>query len=157
MSMKVQEIGLAKNYMTGKSFFDTNILVYAFDPADPRKQTIARNLIRDHGSTGNLYLSTQVLQEFYVVTTRVKRQLLTTELAAEVVSDLAEYPVITLDSQLIKQAMQRHQGKAFSFWDSLVVEAALSSGCSTLFSEDMQHGLVINKVLTINNPFAERV
>jgi predicted nucleic acid-binding protein len=141
--------------MTGKVFFDTNVLVYAFDPSDPRKQTIARNLIRNYGSAGNLYLSTQVLQEFYMVTTRVKRQLLTKELASEVVSDLAEYPVVTLDSQLIKQAMQRHQGKAFSFWDSLVVEAALSSGCSTLYSEDMQDGLMINNVLQISNPFAE--
>ena len=153
MSLKVEEIGPGKNYMTGKVFFDTNVLVYAFDSADPRKQTIARNLIRNYGSSGNLYLSTQVLQEFYVVTTRVKRQLLTKELASEVVSDLAEYPVVTLDSQLIKQAMQRHQGKAFSFWDSLVVEAALSSGCSTLYSEDMQDGLMINNVLTISNPF----
>jgi len=141
--------------MTGKVFFDTNILVYAFDAADPRKQTIARNLIRDHGSTGNLYLSTQVLQEFYVVTTRVKRQLLTTELAAEIVSDLAEYSVVTLDNHLIKQAMLRHQNKAFSFWDSLIVEAALSSGCSTLYSEDMQNGLVINNFLTIYNPFVD--
>ena len=157
MSLKVEEIGPAKSYMTGKVFFDTNILVYAFDPADSRKQTIARNLIRDHGTTGNLFLSTQVLQEFYVVTTRVKRQLLTTELAAEVVSDFAEYPVATLDSHLIKQAMQRHQGKAFSFWDSLVVEAALSSGCSILYSEDMQHGLVVNNALTLNNPFLEAV
>ena len=101
MSLKVEEIGPGKNYMTGKVFFDTNVLVYAFDSAHPRKQTIARNLIRNYGSSGNLYLSTQVLQEFYVVTTRVKRQLLTKELASEVVGDLAEYPVVTLDSHLI--------------------------------------------------------
>lgn len=139
--------------MKDKAFFDTNVLVYAFDPADTRKQAIARNLMRDFGTPGNLYLSTQVLQEFYAVTTRVKRQLLMPELAAEIVNDLAEYPLVTVDRHMIQQAMQRHHGKVFSFWDSLVVEAALSVGCTKLISEDMQHGLVINGLLTIENPF----
>lgn len=44
--------------------------------------------------------------------------------------------------------------KAFSFWDSLIVEAALTSGCICLLSEDMEDGLVINVILTIHNPFA---
>jgi predicted nucleic acid-binding protein len=48
--------------------------------------------------------------------------------------------------------MKRHQSDTFSFWDSLIVEAALQSGCSQLLSEDMQNGLMIDS-LTISNPF----
>lgn len=139
--------------MSDRVFFDTNILVYAFDPAESEKQTIARNLVSKYGSQGCMYLSTQVLQEFYAATTRVRRQILRPELAIEVVGDLLEYPLVTIEPQLIQSAMQRHQSKVFSFWDSLIVEAALSVGCSKLFSEDMQHGFVVNDVMTIENPF----
>lgn len=141
--------------MSDKVFFDTNILVYAFDPADSEKQTVARELIHTYGSQGLMYLSTQVLQEFYAATTRVRRQILMPELAVEVVSDLSEYPLVTVDQQIIKQATQRHQSKVFSFWDSIIVEAALSAGCSKLLSEDMQDGRVINDAMTIENPFTQ--
>jgi predicted nucleic acid-binding protein len=48
--------------------------------------------------------------------------------------------------------MQRHASSQFYFWDALIVEAALAAGCKTLYSEDMQHGLVVNG-MTIENPF----
>lgn len=149
---KAAETGHGKTYMSDRFFFDTNLLVYAFDPAAPEKQAIARELFHTHGSQGTLCLSTQVLQEFYVATTRARRQLLTPAAAIEIVDDLAQYPLVTIVPQLIKQAMQRHQNQVFSFWDSLIVEAALAANCSKLLSEDMQHGLVIDEVMTIENP-----
>ena len=139
--------------MSDKAFFDTNVLVYAFDKNETQKSPIAKQLISDYGSKGNLILSTQVLQEFYVTVTRMGRSLLTKEAAEDIVNDLAEFPLIQVDKTIISLAMKRHQGNEFSFWDSLIVEAAIQSGCTVLLSEDMQDGRVIGS-LTIQNPFA---
>jgi len=138
--------------MIGKAFFDTNVLVYAFDKDEPEKGIIARQLIRDYGGSGNLVLSTQVLQEFYVTVTKMGKPMLPVDAAEEMVNDFAEFPLVQIDKMLITRAMKRHQSRAFSFWDSLMVEAALQSGCSQLLSEDMQDGLKIDS-LTVRNPF----
>jgi len=138
--------------MSDKVFFDTNVLVYAFDRKQHEKSKIAKRLIRDYGSAGNLVISTQVLQEFYAVVTRVGKQLLNKEEAEFIVNDFAEFPVIQVDKTIIAQAMRRHQTDAFSFWDSLIVEAALQAGCTTLLSEDMQNARKIS-ALKIHNPF----
>ena len=138
--------------MSGRAFFDTNILVYAFDQGIQTKRDVAKRLISEYGSTGNLVLSTQVLQEFYVVTTQKLAQPLAKEMAAEVINDLAEFPLVQIDKGLINQAMIRHRENSFSFWDCLIVEAALQSGCTLLLTEDMQSGRYIDK-LEIRNPF----
>ena len=138
--------------MSDKAFFDTNVLVYAFDKSEPEKSAISKKLIHDFGENGNLVLSTQVLQEFYVTLTKVGKALLTQEEAGEIVNDFAEFPLIQVDKNIISRAMKRHQDRAFSFWDAMIVEAALQSGCAQLLSEDMQDGLVIGS-LTIRNPF----
>ena len=138
--------------MSDSAFFDTNVLVYAFDQSEPEKAAVAKQLVRDHGKDGSLILSTQVLQEFYVTVTKMGKVMLTREEAEDIVNDFAEFPLVQVDRTIISRAMKRHQGKAFSFWDSLIVEAALQSGCSQLLSEDMQDGLVID-TLTISNPF----
>ena len=78
--------------------------------------------------------------------------MLTKETAEEIVNDFAEFPLVQVDKAIILRAMKRHQSDTFSFWDSLIAEAALQSGCSQLLSEDMQNGLMIDS-LTINNPF----
>lgn len=139
--------------MSDKVFFDTNVLVYAFDKSEPEKGAIAKELIRDFGIEGNLVLSTQVLQEFYATVTKARKLMMTKDRAKEVVNDFAEFPLVQLDKAIILRAMNRHQSQAFSFWDSLIIEAALQSGCSQLLSEDMQDGLIVGS-LTINNPFA---
>lgn len=138
--------------MNDKAFFDTNVLVYAFDKREPEKQAIAKQLLRDFGSEGRLVLSTQVLQELYVTLTKMGKQVLSSEDAEEIVNDFAEYPLVQVDRMVIAAAMKRHQSKAFSFWDSLIVEAALQANCSVLFSEDMQDSRQIGQ-LVIRNPF----
>ena len=138
--------------MSDKVFFDTNILVYAFDKSEHEKGTIAKGLIRDFGSDGNLVLSTQVLQEFYVTVTKMGKPMLTKEEAEGIVNDFAEFPLVQVEKNIILRAIRRHQTKVFSFWDSLIVEAALKSGCSQLLSEDMQDGLVVDSLI-IRNPF----
>lgn len=134
------------------SFFDTNVLVYAFDRHDDKKQKRAQALIRDYGSRGELVVSTQVLQEFYVaVTKKLESPVLPAE-AAAMVADLAQFPLIQVDKTLISRGIQRHQQGEFSFWDGLIVEAALQANCQFLFSEDMQHGRQIG-ALSFQNPF----
>jgi predicted nucleic acid-binding protein len=139
--------------MSDKVFFDTNIFVYAFDKSEPEKGVIARQLISEFGSEGNLVLSTQVLQEFYVVVTKVGKSMLSSEQAEDIVNDFAEFPLSQVDRLIISRAIKRHQSKVFSFWDSLIVEAALKMGCSQLLSEDMQDGLLIDS-MAIRNPFS---
>ena len=138
--------------MNNRVFFDTNVLVYAFDHNEAEKGTIAKQQIHKHGTQGQLILSTQVLQEFYVTVTRKGKQFLSKAAAREIVNDFAEFPLVKIDKKIIARAMQRHESNAFSFWDSLIVEAALSANCTQLFSEDMQDGLVIGG-LRLCNPF----
>lgn len=138
--------------MSDKTFFDTNVLVYAFDQADTGKNTVARRLIHDHGPDGNLILSTQVLQEFYVVVTGKLAVPLSPKSAFEIVVDFSEFPLIQIDRNLIARSMKRHQEGAFSFWDCMIIEAALQAECNLLLSEDMQNGRKIES-LVIRNPF----
>ncbi len=138
--------------MNDRVFFDTNVLVYAFDQSEPEKRAVAKELMHRHGAGGKLVLSTQVLQEFYVTVTRVGKAFLNPHEAHDVVTDLAEFSLVQVDQPIISQAMKRHQKGNFSFWDSLIVEAALQAGCSRLLSEDMHHGLAVGS-LTVHNPF----
>lgn len=140
--------------MNDKTFFDTNVLVYAFDKSEPEKGATAKQLIGKFGTEGNLILSTQVLQEFYVCVTRVGKSKLSREEAESIVNDFAEFPLVQVNKNIISRAMKRHKSQVFSFWDSLIVETALHSGCSQLLSEDMQDGLVVDS-LTIYNPFSQ--
>ncbi|QQZ28077.1 PIN domain-containing protein [Thiothrix subterranea] len=138
--------------MSAKAFFDTNVLVYAFDKNEPEKQAIAKRLIGQFGGDGQFIVSTQVLQELYVTLSKMGKQALPAEEVEEIVNDFAEYPLVQVDKMIIASAMKRHQSKAFSFWDSLIVEAALQANCQILFSEDMQDGREIGQ-LVIQNPF----
>lgn len=138
--------------MSDKVFFDTNILVYVYDRNEAEKGAIARQLIREYGSNGSIVLSTQVLQEFYVTVTKMGKHMLTKEEASEIVSDFSEFPLIQVNKDIIVRATKRHQSDVFSFWDSLIVEAALQAGCSTLLTEDMQDGFIID-AMQIRNPF----
>ena len=142
--------------MNDRNFFDTNVLVYAFDQAEPEKGAVARRLIHDCGAQGKVVLSTQVLQEFYVAVTKVGKSILPRGKAEMIVNDLAEFPLLQVDRTLVSLAMRRHQAGTFSFWDSLIVEAALRSGCAQLLTEDMHDGLQIDS-LTIRNPFVAPV
>lgn len=139
--------------MSVKAFFDTNVLVYAFDQADLYKQEIAKRLIREFGIDGQLVLSTQVLQELYVTLIKMNKNAVSSVEIEEIVNTFAEYPLVQVDKVIIASAIRRHQSQSFSFWDSLIVEAALYANCQLLFSEDMQDGRQIDNLL-IKNPFS---
>ena len=136
-----------------KFFFDTNVLVYLFDADFPEKRKKARALFQKHAEAGDILLSTQVLQEFYVTVTRKLARPLDAGAAAQAVSSFAELPLVQIDSELIISAIHRSQNDRLSFWDALIVQAAIEGHASTLYSEDMQHGQTQNS-LRIVNPFS---
>ncbi len=132
------------------AFLDTNILVYRIDLQAPAKQKRASQLVNDLYLAGEAVLSTQVLQEFYNTATGKFR--LPPADAALAAQAHAKTRVVQITPPLIFAAMARHAGGQFSFWDALIVEAALAGGAKVLYSEDLQDGLVVDG-LTITNPF----
>jgi predicted nucleic acid-binding protein len=139
--------------MSGRAFFDTNVLVYLFDEDSPAKQARAKELFAQHAGDGPIVLSPQVLQEFYVTVTRKLARPLSPEDALSAVSGFSSFPVVAVDGATVLKAVQLHQSESLSFWDALIVEAALEADCSTLFSEDLQGGRRFGD-LRIENPFA---
>ena len=138
--------------MKERVFLDTNVLVYLFDTDDPAKQHRAQDLLSNRELRAQLILSTQVLQEFYVSVTRKLATPLDTEAAFQAVQDLAAFPVVQIDPPLILLAIQRSRKAKVSFWDALILEAALANGATLLYSEDFQDGAVFGG-LRIANPF----
>jgi len=136
--------------MTLRSFFDTNVLIYADDKAAPGKQRRALDLVAEHRRARTGVISLQVLQEYFVTVTRKLR--LDASIARRKVELLAEFHVAAPDVADILAAIDLHRLHNFSFWDALVIRSAKQSGCTVLFSEDMQHTHEIDG-LQIVNPF----
>jgi predicted nucleic acid-binding protein len=136
--------------MTGRDFIDTNVLVYADDLDAGPKNTIARSLVEDALLRATGVLSTQVLQEFFSVSTR--KLGVPAEVARRKVELLAHLEVVRIDVDAILAAIDLHRLHPLSFWDALIVQAAASAGCSRILSEDLQHGRTLAGVKIVN-PF----
>ena len=141
--------------MPASAFIDTNVFVYQLDSADPRKQKIADALIRDALATGSGCISYQVVQECLNVALRKAAKPLDAASAARYLDVVLE-PLLTVSAtaRLYREGINTQARYRFSFYDSMIVAAALSAGCTTLYSEDMQHGQRI-ETLTIVDPFRE--
>ena len=134
-----------------KVFLDSNILVYFVDQHDIKKQKIAEQLIKKSVEMNTGILSTQSLQEFYSVVTR--KSLCSKEVAKSIVEKFRNtFPVTQISVSHILKAIDISIQTQFSFWDSLIVSAAHSSGCVIVYSEDMSHNQLVNGVKIIN-PF----
>lgn len=136
----------------GRVFFDTNIFVYLFDEDSPSKRERAIAALDQHGRSGEIVLSPQVLQEFYVTVTRKLARPLAPSTALVAVTRLSTYPLVAVDGMTILRAVRLHQSAPLSFWDALIVQAALEGGCKRILSEDLQHGRRFDDLL-IENPF----
>ena len=135
-----------------KIFLDTNIIIYAYDVSAGDKHEIARKIMVDLWDSGLGVISTQVLQEFFVNVTQKIPKLLDKRLTKDILSDLLKWDVVVNDGESILEAVEILFKYGYSFWDSLIIEAAMRSGSEVLLSEDLTHGQIING-LTINNPF----
>ena len=137
-----------------RCFFDTNVLLYLFDDSVPEKKAQAQEVFSEEVEAGRAVLSTQVLQEFYVSVTRKLAEPLPSAVAEAQVRDFARLPTVRVDEVMILSAIERHRSMSFSFWDALILEAALRGGADRLLTEDMQHGQKIEGLL-VENPFLE--
>ena len=136
--------------MPARSFFDTNVLIYADDKASPAKQRKALDLVAEHRRARTGVVSLQVLQEYFVTATRKLR--VEAAIARRKVELLSEFDVASPDVADILAAIDLHRLHGFSFWDSLILRAAKQAGCSVLFSEDLQNAREIDGVQVVN-PF----
>lgn len=141
--------------MNDRVFMDTNILVYAYDQHDTQKQTKAQGLLTDGIKQENLFLSVQVLGEFFNVVTRHIPQPMTPNEAKEIINTLSILPVQDIDMTMVKRAIDTHEMYQISYWDSLIVSAAERAGCRLILSEDLSDGQTYHNIL-VNNPFKDK-
>lgn len=132
------------------AFLDTNVLVYAYDPAVPQKQHRALELIASLGHR-DIVLSSQVLSEFYVSVQRLDDPLDEADAAAAVRS-LMQLRVVPVDASLVARALDVRTRWQPSYWGSLIVAAAERAGADVIYSEDFADGQVLGEV-RVENPF----
>jgi predicted nucleic acid-binding protein len=136
--------------MPGRVFLDSNVLVKAQDTGSPKKQRVSRDLITRLSRDADGVISTQVLQEFYVATTR---KLGVPPLAAKgILKTFALFETVQVSPALIQEAVDCSILNQLSFWDALILAAAASAGCGVVLSEDLNPGQVILGV-KVQNPF----
>ena len=136
--------------MSVRSFLDTNVLVYTDDEDEPDKKAAAIDVYSTLRRKRQGVVSTQVLQEYFVAVTRKLGVDATTARRKTELFGRMQVVIPRLDD--ILGAIDLHRLHSMSFWDALVVRAALVSGCTRLYSEDLQHGWRIEG-LEVVNPF----
>jgi predicted nucleic acid-binding protein len=139
--------------MSAEVFIDTNVFVYQLDAGDKRKQRIAEQIVRDALMSERACISWQVVQE--CLNTVLRKAAVTLDAqGARAYLDAVLLPLMKVSaSAAIYQRALDIQGRwRFSFYDSLIVSAALSAGCTRLLTEDLQHGQRI-ETLSVENPF----
>ncbi|NTW99078.1 MAG: PIN domain-containing protein [Geobacteraceae bacterium] len=136
--------------MRDRVFIDTNVLVYAAlaDSTHADKRSSAIALL---GNESDFVVSTQVVNEFYVVV--LKHGFCDKEIQKRLDELFAATDVAVISEETIRRAWRLRSHHHFSYWDSLIVATALENSCKRLYTEDMQHGQVIERKLTIINPF----
>lgn len=141
---------VAKTSMTGRTFFDTNILVYLFDTDAPDKQSRAQDVFERSLERGAVVVSTQVLQEFFVTVTRKLARPLSASDGEAALRRLMELSVVQVDPDLILAAAVSSRRDRISFWDALILAAASAAGCDEVLSEDLQHGRSYGRLRIVN-------
>jgi predicted nucleic acid-binding protein len=132
-------------------FVDTNVLLYAVsrDPEEREKAAVARRIL----SGRDLALSVQVLQEFYVQATRTTRpDPLRHDQAVRLVESYCRYPVQDLTLSVARAAFVSRARWLISYWDAAILEAARTSGCDIVLSEDLADGQDYDGI-RVENPF----
>jgi len=136
--------------MPARSFVDSNVLVYTDDGGAAGKQATALALMEDLYASRSGFLSIQVLQEYFVTTTR--KLGVDAVLARRKVELFGRLNVVTIGTDDVLAAIDLHRLHGLSFWDALIVRSASHAGCRQLFTEDLQHGRRFDGI-EIVNPF----
>jgi len=134
--------------MTGNIFVDTNLWIYLHSK-DPKQEIIAK-LVKQNFS--KIVISVQVVGEIYHTLTR-KGIKSATEAKSILQNVASSFPPVIITQATVERAIDISIKSKFTYWDSLIIASSLESGCVYLYSEDMNHGQIINETLTIINPF----
>jgi predicted nucleic acid-binding protein len=139
--------------MNGRFFLDTNVFVYSFDASAPAKARRAAELIRQAAATGKGIVSFQVAQEFFNVALRCFAQPMTVAEAEQYLTTVFRPLMAVHSSQtLLAEALRLSDRYRLSWYDALIVAAALEGQCGLLYSEDLQHRQRFGD-LQVENPF----
>jgi predicted nucleic acid-binding protein len=140
--------------MKDKVFLDTNIIVYAHDRSGGDKHVAAREIMDYLWESRKGVISVQILQEFFVCVTKKITKPLLIKNARILLEYLSTWNVVTNDKYITLKAIDLQEKYRFSFWDSLVIQAAIHGGASVLLSEALPDGQTVEG-LKIVNPFKE--
>jgi predicted nucleic acid-binding protein len=131
-----------------EGFFDTSVIVYLLSGDNEKADRVEQLLLRQ-GT-----ISVQVLNEIAAVALR-KRALTLAE-TREFLSGVREFcHVVPQTLEAHEHGLKLAERYRFSLYDSMILASALESGCRVLYSEDLQHGQVIERTLKVLNPFAD--
>jgi predicted nucleic acid-binding protein len=139
--------------MPAAEFLDTNILVYAYDGSDPRKQSIARELMR-RALAGEFLICVQVLSEFASTLLHKISPPATADQLLSILDALAPIKTIVPDQETVRRAVEARADYGLHFYDAMIIAAAEQAACKRIWSEDLNPGQRYFG-LTIENPFAQ--
>jgi len=133
-------------------FIDTNLWAYRLDRREPDKSEFVRNWLRELALEQEIVISTQVLIELRSVLTRKLKPALSWHDTRAALEALAEFEIVPANASLVLDAHELSRAWKLSWFDALIVEAAIRSGCERLYSEDLGHGQAF-EALCVENPF----
>lgn len=133
-------------------FIDTNLWVYQLDRREPEKSAFIVAWLRELASEHEIVISTQVLIELRSVLTRKLKPALSWQDTQAALLALSEFEVVPTNSNLILDAHELARAEKLSWFDALIVEAAIRAGCERLCSEDLDHDRQYGDMM-VNNPF----
>jgi len=139
--------------MSVRSFIDTNVLLYADSPTEPRKQSIALALVSEHLRAGSGVISMQVLHEFAAA--GLKKLALPDSLLRSRIDLYARFEIVAPGVGALKEALALRVMHQLSFWDASIIQAARDGGCTQVQSEDLATGASMGGVLIVD-PFQAR-
>jgi predicted nucleic acid-binding protein len=140
------------SFMSDRIFVDTNILVYAHDLSAGDRHTKASAIIESLWEEETGVISTQVLQEFYVTLTRKITNPFQPAETREIIRNYLAWPVQINDPEMTIRASEIEEKNTLSFWDAMIVAAALRLQAQKIITEDLNHGQIIEGI-SIENPF----
>jgi len=138
--------------MPAPEFLDTNVLVYAYDPGDSRKQRLAQDLVR-RALAGDILVSTQVLAEFAATLLHKISPAARPEDVMALLEVLAPMHLVIPDGDMIRRAVEARASYGVHIYDGMIVAAAERGGCSRIWSEDLNAGQKYFGI-AVENPFA---
>ena len=138
--------------MSAADFLDTNVLVYAYDDGQPKKQSVARGYLR-RAVAGEFVISVQVLAELASSLLHKSSPPTTSENVIRILDLLSPVPLVQPDMELVRRAIHAKTQYGIHFYDGMIVAAAERAGCQRIWSEDLNAGQEYFGV-KVENPFA---